>query len=62
MWQLRFDAPQSEAVNIEIGKEEYKIYNKNIYILHTKKGTILQLIKVANKFNFYISSNYIKIL
>lgn len=26
MWQLRLDAPQSEAVNIEIGKEEYKIY------------------------------------
>lgn len=38
------------------------IYKKYIYILYTIKGTILQLIKVANKFNFYISSNYIKIL
>lgn len=35
MWQLRFDAPQNEAVNIEIGKEEYKIYIK-IYIYYTQ--------------------------
>lgn len=39
MWQLRFDAPQSEVVNIKIGKEEYKIYikKKYIYIVHNKR-------------------------